>query len=146
MLQGGAAFTAGYVVLIAARVFRRPDAPLTDVKPVSLLSQWAALGLTLASFALALAAVHGPLSDELLSKALSLEELGAIAATFTVGALLAAGLSRKPLFAPQAAARGGVALLGAAFERGDRLVRRWPSAMLALLLIAGGCVWLLVRG
>lgn len=146
VLTGGAAFTAGYVVLIAARVFRRPAAPLLDLKPVSLLSQWAALGLTLASFALALAAVYGPLSDELLSKALSLQELGTMAATFAAGALLAAGLSRKPLFAPQAAARGGVAMLGAAFEGGDRFVRRWPSAMLALLLIAGACVWLLVRG
>ncbi len=146
VLTGGAAFTAGYVVLIAARVFRRPAAPLQGVKPVSLLSQWAALGLTLASFALALAAVYGPLSDELLSKALSLKELGTMALTFAAGALLAAALSRKPLLAPQAAARGGVAMLGAAFEGGDRFVRRWPSAMLALLLIAGGCVWLLVRG
>ncbi len=146
VLTGGAAFTAGYVVLIAARVFRRPAALLLDLKPVSLLSQWAALGLTLASFALALAAVYGPLSDELLSKALSLQELGTMAATFAAGALLAAALSRKPLFAPQAAARGGVAMLGAAFEGGDRFVRRWPSAMLALLLIAGACVWLLVRG
>ena len=146
VLQGGAAFTAGYVVLIAARVLRRPAAPLVDVKPVSLLSQWAALGLTLASFALALAAVYGPLSDDLLSKAWSLEELGAMAATFVAGALLAVALARKPLFAPQAAARGGVAMLGAAFESGDRFVRRWPSAMLALLLIAGACVWLLVRG
>ena len=84
--------------------------------------------------------------EEVLSKALSLKELGTMAATFAAGALLAAGLSRKPLFAPQAAVRGGVAMLGAAFEGGDRFVRRWPSAMLALLLIAGACVWLLVRG
>src|SRR5574337_76869 len=91
VLTGGAAFTAGYVVLIAARVFRRPAAPLADLKPVSLLSQCAALGLTLASFALALAAVYGPLSDELLSKALSPKELGTMALTFAAGALLAAG-------------------------------------------------------
>ncbi|MBE2243796.1 MAG: NADH-quinone oxidoreductase subunit J [Burkholderiaceae bacterium] len=143
VLQGGAAFTAGYVVLIAARVFRRPAAPLTDVKPVSLLSQWAALALTVASFALALTAVLGPLSDELLSKAFSLEELATMLATFAAGALLAAGLARRPLFAPAAAPRGG---LGLAFEQGDRLVRRWPQAMLALLLIVGACGWLLTHG
>jgi hypothetical protein len=48
---------------------------------------------------------------------------------------------------PGAAAgvRGGVLALGLAFEQGDRFVRRWPSAMLALLLIAGAAGWLLVR-
>ena len=145
VLQGGAAFTAGYVVLIAARVLRRPAQPL-ELKPVSILSQWAALLLTLASFALSLTAVVGPLSDELLSKAFSLEEIGAMLATFAAGAFLAAGLSRRPLLAPTAAPRAGVVGLGAAFEAGDRYVRRWPQAMLALLIAAGACVWLLARG
>ena len=53
VLQGGAAFTAAYVVLIAVRVLRRPVvAPLSGLKPVSMLSQCAALGLALASLAL----------------------------------------------------------------------------------------------
>jgi hypothetical protein len=47
--------------------------------------------------------------------------------------------------APGAGPRGGVALLGLAFEQGDRFVRRWPSAMLALLLVAGAFGWLLTR-
>ena len=115
------------------------------MKPVSRLSQWAALGLTLASFALALAAVIGPLSGELLAKALSAEELGTMLATFAAGALLAAAFSHRPLFAPAANPRDGVAHLGAAFEAGDRFIRQWPSAMLALLAIAGASLWLLAR-
>ena len=49
VLQGGAVFTAGYVVLVLTRVPRRPAQPLTELKPISMLSQWAALGLSLAS-------------------------------------------------------------------------------------------------
>jgi len=147
VLQGGAAFTAAYVVLIAVRVLRRPAAPLRDLNPVSMLSQIAALVLALASLGLSLTAVWGPLSTELISNPLSPKELGNTLTMFVLGALLAAGLARRPLFgAADNGPRGGIALLGLAFEQGDRFVRRWPSAMLALLLIAGGCGWLLTRG
>jgi hypothetical protein len=144
VLQGGAAFTAAYVVQIAVRVLRRPVAPL-QLQPVSMLSQCAALGLALASLALSLAAVIGPLPAELLGKALSIEELGTMLATFAAGALLAATLARRPLLdrsAADAPARGGPGLW---LERGDRLVREWPAAMLALLSIAAASGWLLVR-
>ena len=144
VLQGGAAFTAGYVVLIAVRVLRRPAVPL-KLEPVSTLSQWAALGLALLSLALSLVAALGPLPASLISNPLSAEELGTTLATFAAGALLAAGLARRPLFAPGSGPRGGVAMLGLAFEQGDRFIRRWPAAMLALLLIAGASGWLLVR-
>jgi NADH:ubiquinone oxidoreductase subunit 5 (subunit L)/multisubunit Na+/H+ antiporter MnhA subunit len=147
VLQGGAAFTAGYVVLIATRVFPRPPAPLTGLKPVSLLSQWSALGLAVASLLLSLAAVWGPLSPDLLAKAFSPEELGTLPVLFGAGALLAAGLARSPLAGTAGgAARPGFAGLGMAFESGDRLVRQWAPAMLALLLVAGACGWLLARG
>jgi NADH:ubiquinone oxidoreductase subunit 5 (subunit L)/multisubunit Na+/H+ antiporter MnhA subunit len=146
VLQGGAVFTAAYEVLIALRVLRRSAAPLRDLKPVSMLSQCAALGLALASLALALAAVWGPLPAELIGNPLSAKELGNTLAMFVLGALLAAGLARRPLLGPGTGARGGVALLGLAFENGDRFVRRWPSAMLALLLIAGAFGWLMTRG
>jgi hypothetical protein len=43
------------------------------------------------------------------------------------------------------AVRPGFAGLGTVFEAGDRLVRQWASAMLALLLVAGACGWLLAR-
>jgi formate hydrogenlyase subunit 3/multisubunit Na+/H+ antiporter MnhD subunit len=146
VLQGGAAFTAGYVVLIALRVFARPAAPLTQVKPVSLLSQWAALGLAVASLLLSLAAVVGPLPADLLAKSFSFEETGTMLVLFGAGALLAAALARRPLLARgEGPVRPGLGGLGTAFEAGDRLVRQWPSAMLALLLVAGACGWLLTR-
>jgi formate hydrogenlyase subunit 3/multisubunit Na+/H+ antiporter MnhD subunit len=149
VLQGGAAFTAAYVVLVAVRVLRRPDAPLAGLAPVSALAQWAALGLTLASLLLALAAL-GPLPRELLANPLSPGELGPTLAVFAAGALLAAGLSRRPLSgapgAPGAQRRGGLAVVGVALERADHHLRRWPSAMVALLLVGGACGILLARG
>jgi len=145
-VMGNQAADAAYVVLIALRVLRRPAAPLSGLNRVSMPSQCAALGLSLASLALSLAALWGPLPAELIGNPLSAKELGNTLSMFVLGALLAAGLSRSPLFAPGAGPRGGVAMLGLAFEQGDRFVRRWPSAMLALLLIAGGCGWLLIRG
>jgi formate hydrogenlyase subunit 3/multisubunit Na+/H+ antiporter MnhD subunit len=145
VLQGGAAFTAGYVVLIALRAFARPAAPLADLQPVSRLSQWAALTLAVASLLLSLAAVVGPLPAELLAKAFAPEELGTMGLLFAIGALLAAAFARRPLFGSSAAVRPGFAGLGTFFEAGDRLVRRWTSAMLALLLVAGACGWLLAR-
>ena len=145
VLQGGAVFTAGYVVLVLARVLRRPPAPVA-VAPVSMLSQLAALGLSLASLLLSLVAVLGPLPSSLLSNPLSPKDLGTTLAVLAAGALLAAGLARRPLFG-----RGDAGLrrltvgLGRAFERGDYLVRRWPSAMAALLLIAAASGALLAR-
>jgi NADH:ubiquinone oxidoreductase subunit 5 (subunit L)/multisubunit Na+/H+ antiporter MnhA subunit len=145
VLQGGAAFTAGYVVLIAVRTFARPATPLTALKPVSRLSQWAALGLTVTSLLLSLAAVVGPLPAELLAKAFSVDEIGTLLLLFGAGALLAAALARRPLFGRGGAVRPGLGGIGTAFEAGDRLVRQWTSAMLALLLVAGACGWLLAR-
>jgi NADH:ubiquinone oxidoreductase subunit 5 (subunit L)/multisubunit Na+/H+ antiporter MnhA subunit len=144
VLQGGAVFTAGYVVLVLARVLRRPAAPV-DVAPVSMLSQMAALGLALASLLLSLAAVLGPLPSSLLSNPLSPMELGTTLAVLAGGTLLAAGLARRPLIGSGGSAlRGMTDALGRALERGDYQVRRWPSAMLALLVIAALFGWLLV--
>jgi multicomponent Na+:H+ antiporter subunit D len=143
VLQGGAVFTAGYVVLVLVRVLRRPAAPV-DAAPVSMLSQLAALGLALASLLLSLAAVLGPLPSSLLSNPLSPKELGTTLVVLAGGALLAAGLARRPLIGSgRSAARRMTVALGLALERGDVLVRRWPSAMLALLVIAALFGWLL---
>jgi len=153
VLQGGAAFTAAYVVLIAVRVLRRPAAPLSGLKPVSMLSQCAALGLTLASLALSLAAVWGPLPAELIANPLSPKELGNTLTMFALGALLASALSRRPLFAAariddatSGDADGGdkgsglvhraTVALGGAFEQADAFLRRWTSASLSLLTLA----------
>jgi formate hydrogenlyase subunit 3/multisubunit Na+/H+ antiporter MnhD subunit len=146
VLQGGAVFTAGYVVLVLARVLRRPEAPLAEVAPVSMLSQLAALGLALASLLLSLAAALGPLPSTLLSNPLSPKELGTTLAVLLGGVLLAAGLARRPLFGGgKSATRRLTVGVGLAFERGDYLVRRWPSAMLALLLVAAASGFLLAR-
>jgi len=144
VLQGGAVFTAGYVVLVAVRTLRRGATPLTGLKPVSMLSQCAALGLAVASLGLSLVAALGPLPAELISNPLSPKELGNTLAVFAAGALLAALMARSPLFgAANAPPRN--AGLGLVFEQGDRFIRRWPSAMLALLLIVGVSGWLLAR-
>jgi formate hydrogenlyase subunit 3/multisubunit Na+/H+ antiporter MnhD subunit len=146
VLQGGAAFTAGYVVLIAARAFARPTAPLGAHKPVSLLSQWTALGLTVASLLVSLAAVVGPLPRELLAKAFSIGEIGTMLMLFAAGALLVVGLARSPLLGGRGdAVRPGFVSLGLVFEAGDRLVRQWVPAMLCLLLVAVAFGWLLAR-
>jgi formate hydrogenlyase subunit 3/multisubunit Na+/H+ antiporter MnhD subunit len=146
VLQGGAAFTAAYVVLIAVRALGRPAAPLRDLQPVSRLSQWAALTLALGSLVLSLVAVTGPLPAGLIANPLSPKELGTTVAMFALGAVLAGALARSPLLAPRTGPRGGVAVLGLAFEQGDRFVRRWPAAMLSLLVVAGACGWLLSAG
>jgi NADH:ubiquinone oxidoreductase subunit 5 (subunit L)/multisubunit Na+/H+ antiporter MnhA subunit len=146
VLQGGAVFTAGYVVLVLARVLRRPAQPLTGLQPVSTLSQLAALGLSVASLGLALAAVVGPLPASLVSNPLSPKELGNTLVVLAVGTLLAWSLARRPLFAVESGAlRGATQALALGFERGDHFVRRWPSAMVALLGIAAMFGWLLAR-
>jgi formate hydrogenlyase subunit 3/multisubunit Na+/H+ antiporter MnhD subunit len=145
VLQGGAVFTAGYVVLVLVRVLRRPAAPLVLAAPVSMLSQLAALGLAVASLLLSLAAALGPLPSSLLANPLSPKELATTLAVLAGGALLAAGLARRPIAGGESATRRLTTGLGAALERGDHMVRRWPSAMLALLLIAAASGVLLVR-
>jgi multicomponent Na+:H+ antiporter subunit D len=146
VLQGGAVFTAGYVVLILVRVLRRPAEPLTELKPISMLSQWAALGLSLASLGLALTAVIGPLPASLISNPLSPKDLGNTLAVLAVGSLLAWGLARRPLFAGTGGPlRGATQALARGFEHGDHFIRRWPSAMVAMLGIAATFGWLLAQ-
>ena len=146
VLQGGAAFTVGYVVLVLVRVLRRPPAPLTDLKPIAMLSQLAALGLSLASLLLALVAVVGPLPAPPISNPLSLKELGNTLAVLAVGTALAWGLARRPLCAATGGPlRSATQALARGFEQGDHFVRRWPSAMVAMLGMAAMFGWLLAR-
>ena len=147
VLQGGAAFTAGYVVLILVRVLGRPSQPLAASKPVSMLSQWAALGLSLASLGLALTAVIGPLPATLISNPLSPKDLGNTLAVLAGGALLAWGLARRPLFAATSggALRGSTLVLARGVEQVDHFIRRWPTAMVSMLGIAATFGWLLAR-
>jgi multicomponent Na+:H+ antiporter subunit D len=154
VLQGGAAFTAGYVVLVLANVLRRPHT-VPQFKRVSASAEYAALGLALCSLLLALAAL-GPLPRELVSNPLSAGELAASVSVILAGVLLALGLARQSLLKParsvaettastvtagmgdgQAGVLRRVAVaLGVAFERCDSVARTWEVACISLLVLA----------
>jgi hypothetical protein len=146
VLQGGAAFTAGYVVLVLTSALRRPVAPVKLVKRVSRLSEFAALGLALSSLLLAFAAL-GPVPASLLSNPLLPKELGPTLLVFLGGTLLALGLSRRALFGngdTDGTVRRAAVAAGKGFELADSFLRRWPSAGLALLTLAGLFAWLML--
>jgi formate hydrogenlyase subunit 3/multisubunit Na+/H+ antiporter MnhD subunit len=138
VLQGGAAFTAGYVVLVLTNALRRPAAPIELKKRVSRLSEYAALALAVCSLLLAFAAL-GPVPDSLISNPLLPTELGPTLLVLLGGALLALGLSRRSLFGAgdhDGSVRRAAVAVGRGFEQTDAFLRRWPSASLALLLSA----------
>ena len=146
VLQGGAAFTAGYVVLVLTNALRRPAAPVKLVKRVSRLSEYAALALAVCSLLLAFAAL-GPVPSSFISNPLLLSELGPTLLVFIGGALLAFGLSRRSLFgsaAPDGPIRRATVATGIGFEQADSFLRRWPSAGLAMLLLAALFAWLML--
>jgi len=138
VLQWGAAFTAGYVVLVLTQALRRPAGPAPAVEPVSRLSEFAALALAVSSLLLAIAAL-GPLPAALISNPLQPSELGSMLLAFAGGTLLALGLSRQSLVrpgGPDGVMRGAAVAAGVALEHGDAYLRRWPSAGIALLSLA----------
>jgi len=145
VLQGGAVFTAGYVVLVLVNALRRPSAPVVSKVRIARSSQFAALALAIASLLLAGAAL-GPVAGEFVSNPLAPKELATTLLVFLGGALLALALSRKPLFARGDALRSALAPIGRAFELGDASVRRWPSASLGVLMLAALFGWLLASG
>ena len=145
VLQGGAVFTAGYVVLVLVNALRRPSAPVVSMVRIARSSELAALALAIASLLLAFAAL-GPVPGELLSNPLAPKELATTLLVVIGGALLALALARRPLFARGDALRRSLAPLGLAFEQGDVYVRRWPSASLGVLMLAALFGWLLAGG
>ncbi len=145
VLQGGAVFTAGYVVLVLASVLRRSPEPLAPLKRVSRLSECAALALAACSLLLALAAL-GPLPSTLLSSAFAPAELLTIVLVVLGGALLARGLAPPASGRGDAVAGGALQVAGAAFESIDRFARRWSVASISLLLLAALFGGLLLTG
>jgi multicomponent Na+:H+ antiporter subunit D len=143
VLQVGAAFTAGYVVLVLVNVLRRRRDPIPMLRRVSRLSEFAALTLAACSLLLAFAAL-GPVPGELVSNPLKPAELGSTLLVVLGGTLLALGLARKSLLASghagatanDGAMRRAMVAVGVAFEDADTFVRRWPSASIALLAVA----------
>ncbi|MEI6113606.1 MAG: proton-conducting transporter membrane subunit [Burkholderiales bacterium] len=152
VLQGGAVFTAGYVVLVLVRATRPRTDAVPLVKRVSRLSEIAALSLSLCSLLLGLAAL-GPVPGQFLSNPLAPKELGTTLLVILGGTLLAAGLSRQSLFGAAHAGPAGVGPLrraavtvGQAFVQADLSVRRWLFASLSLLTLAAVFASLLVVG
>jgi formate hydrogenlyase subunit 3/multisubunit Na+/H+ antiporter MnhD subunit len=151
VLQGGAAFTAGYMVLVLANVLRRPSAPVVLLKRASKLSEAAALTLAICSLLLALAAL-GPVPGDLISNPLAPKELLSTLAVVLGGGLLALGMARASLLNPGAGSgstgllRRAVGAAGTAFERLDEFARRWTSASVLLLALAGLFAWLMIQG
>jgi hypothetical protein len=149
VLQGGAAFTAGYMILVLVSVFRQPSVPVILLKRASRLSEAAALSLAVCSLLLALAAL-GPVPGDLVSNPLAPKELLSTLAVVVGGGLLAFGLSRRSLSAIATDGGGYVRRImgpaGAVFERMDEFARRWTSANVLLLSLAGLFAWLMVQG
>jgi NADH:ubiquinone oxidoreductase subunit 5 (subunit L)/multisubunit Na+/H+ antiporter MnhA subunit len=143
VLQGGAAFTAGYVVLVLSSAFRAPAAPLT-LKPVSRAAELAALGLAFASLLLGLVAIGPRVPAGLGSSPFALKELGPTLLVIAVGVALALGLARRPPFGrAESGWRVPGRAIGRSFERIDSLLRRWPVATLSLLGLSGAFFGLL---
>jgi hypothetical protein len=123
------------------------------LKRVSRLSEFAALALALSSLLLAFAAL-GPVSGSLISNPLLPKELGPTLLVLLGGTLLALGLSRRSLFGgPRAGAaandglvRSASVALGLGFEHADAFLRRWPTATIALLVLAALFGGLLLAG
>ena len=142
VLQGGAAFTAGYVVLVLANALRRPRRSGQAGE-----ARLATLGIRGAGARPVLAAARvrrlGPVPGKLISNPLAPKELGSTLLVVLGGALLALGLSRRPLLGRRRRSDGPVrratVAAGMRFEQADAFLRRWPSASLGLL-VAGGAV------
>lgn len=137
VLQGGAVFTAGYVVLGLFAMLRRAPAPLRLAERVSPLAEWVALALSLASLLLVFA-VPASVPADVPASALTPKNFIMLVALALGGALLVFGLSGQSWRAVEA---GGGArrrigeMLGAGIERADGIIRRWPSATAGLLLL-----------
>ena len=147
VLQGGATFTAGYLVLVVGSALRQPVAPLSEVKPVSNLSQWAALALAVSSLVIAFVAI-GMENTDLIKNPIAPDELGTTLAVLLGGAVLTLGLARFSLLSepPESPLRRLTMVPGAILEQFDRWVRRWSSATLLLILLTAAFVGLMRVG
>jgi formate hydrogenlyase subunit 3/multisubunit Na+/H+ antiporter MnhD subunit len=137
VLQGGAVFTAAYLVLVVGSALRQPATPLTGVKPVSKLSQWMALILAVSSLVIAFAA-NGLGNADLIKNPIAPDELIATLAILLGGTVLAVGLARfSVLSGPSESPLRRLAMVpGVVFERLDAWMRRWTNATLLLIFLA----------
>jgi multicomponent Na+:H+ antiporter subunit D len=138
VLQAGGVLTSSYVVLVLIHALRRSGSPVPLQKSVSRLAQSAALALAVCSLLLACAAL-GPLPRSLISDPLAPSEIASLLLTVGGGGVLAFGFGSRPPRIPVIGAVGG------AFERADAVLRRWPVAGIAMLMLAALFGWTLFR-
>jgi multicomponent Na+:H+ antiporter subunit D len=143
VMQVGGLLTASYVVLVLAHALRSADSPIKLHAPVSRLAEVAALSLALCSLLLGFAAVGAGVPDAL-SSAFTPEKVLSAALLLVGGGALAAGLARHPPAVPMVEAvaaigrpvRRATVAVGAALVRVDDVLRQWPVAALALIVLA----------
>jgi multicomponent Na+:H+ antiporter subunit D len=142
VLQAGGFLTTSYVVLVIVHAFRARSDGAAQLAPVPRLQEAAALILALCSFALALAAVVGPVPGELLGNPLEPKEMGWTLITVAIGSVLALTFARHlpglpaGLLSFAQPARSPMLAVGGGLERIDRALRQWPVAGLSLLVLA----------
>jgi formate hydrogenlyase subunit 3/multisubunit Na+/H+ antiporter MnhD subunit len=143
VLQGGAVFTAGYVVLVLRSMLRGAGVAPVMLNPVSRRSEYATLSLAMISLLLA-ATTFGPLPAEILAGALTPSELLNTLLVIMGGILLMLCLS--PGCGNPSPLRNALLSVGAACERADQILRRWTVASVSLLALAGLFALLLFYG
>lgn len=119
-------------MLVLRRAFGQPETPV--VARVSRLSEFAALGLAIASLLLGFAAVVPAfgLPAGLIANPLAPKDLIPTLLVIGGGLVLATGLAQRPLFGGRSLA----APAGAMFENADRVLRHWPVASISLFATA----------
>jgi formate hydrogenlyase subunit 3/multisubunit Na+/H+ antiporter MnhD subunit len=141
VLDVGGLLTASYVVLVLAHALAPAATPVVPRARVSRLGQAAALVLALLSAALGLATL-GPAPLDAVASMFTPAELGSALVTVIGGGVLALALGQRlPAAVDTAAAvvrpvRRATVAFGETFARVDYLLRQWPVAGLALLLVA----------
>ncbi|MGB7946243.1 MAG: NADH-quinone oxidoreductase subunit J, partial [Candidatus Binatia bacterium] len=139
VIQVGGFFTASYVLLVLAHALWPATDPVKLRAPVPRLQEAAALAMALCSMLLGFAAVGPAPLDSL---GLAPKELWSALVLVVGGGVLAVGLvPRLPAVRVSDGAfanpiRGATIALGGLLEAVDGILRQWPVASLALLLLA----------
>jgi formate hydrogenlyase subunit 3/multisubunit Na+/H+ antiporter MnhD subunit len=142
VIQAGGVFTSAYLVVVLAHALAPADAPVTLRGAVSRMSEAAALVLALCSLLLGLVDWEPYLSipADALSNPLAPKALAMALWPILAGAVLAILMGRWEQRLARAgkvlegARRAGLAL-GGMVERIDAMLRQWPAAGLALLVL-----------
>ena len=149
VIQAGGIFTSSYLLLVLAHALAPANEPVRLLVPAPRMREAAALALALCSLLLGLLPWDAYLSvpAAIQSNPLALKALSTTLWPILGGALLAVLLGRwghrlaripfrSVLVATVGPARRTALTLGKMIERVDGMLRRWPAATLALLVLA----------